>query len=701
MLVELVRHVGKTVTRDQLLDRVWAGRFTTPDVLTQAIKELRRAFADDSRPPQYIETIPKVGYRLIAPVLVLDGPDGGVFIEVAAKDAVNEGSDAGASGPATTEVASPSATRWNAARTAWAAAIALAVLGVALLALWRSGARVGESAQPVAHSAWKAVNQRSVTSYPGPEYRPSISPDGSRIAFSMRDPASTFDRILIRSIDDSQLVHLTLGTNRHEAMPEWSPDGTRIVFERIVQNACAMFVASSLGGGEREVGPCNNDYIVNYYDWSPDGKSLITAQSRDGATGVQSLMRWSLDTGERQFLDYPRRADDAGCRTALFAGRSFHRVPPRACALQRSVRDGRRRRCATTGDARCGSHSRVRVDARRQDARLRVEFPGLMSLFAVDTGNGTLQPLGISPAEYPEAARNADSIVYEIPRTHDLVAYVPIRSGAAPDPKPLAPSTGSDYNGTVSPSGDRIVFVSDRSGQVQLWLYDRATEAATALTRDANIAVFAPRWSPDGTHIVAVAHGVEGRRLIEIEVATQRQRVLSKPGENVLFGAYGIDPDTYLIAAGPSARDDSLILVAHPASADEARRVMATGVAYADVDTPAHRIYYTSVERGLFRRGFDDGPAEFVTSKVNALTLNGWRVVDGRVWYITGIGDKPEALREVDPATGDEREIARLNVTLRDVNFSVMPERDGVIVSVVGAEDTDVGAFDLTRASGP
>ena len=86
VLIELVRHVGTTVTRDQLLDRVWTGRFPTPDVLTQAIKELRRAFADDSKPPQYIETIPKVGYRLIAPVLVLEGrtaesssrPDGAV-----------------------------------------------------------------------------------------------------------------------------------------------------------------------------------------------------------------------------------------------------------------------------------------------------------------------------------------------------------------------------------------------------------------------------------------------------------------------------------------------------------------------------------------------------------------------------------------------------------------------------------------------
>src|ERR1041385_2380960 len=71
VLLQLVRDRGNTVTREQLLDRVWTDRVTTPDVLTQAIKELRRAFADDAKPSRYIETIPKVGYRLLAEVTIL------------------------------------------------------------------------------------------------------------------------------------------------------------------------------------------------------------------------------------------------------------------------------------------------------------------------------------------------------------------------------------------------------------------------------------------------------------------------------------------------------------------------------------------------------------------------------------------------------------------------------------------------------
>src|SRR5690349_15579836 len=80
VLVELVRHAGNTLTRDELLDRVWKGRCPTPDVLTQAVKELRRAFDDDQRTPRYIETIPKVGYRLLARVLVVQSQDSGVFV---------------------------------------------------------------------------------------------------------------------------------------------------------------------------------------------------------------------------------------------------------------------------------------------------------------------------------------------------------------------------------------------------------------------------------------------------------------------------------------------------------------------------------------------------------------------------------------------------------------------------------------------
>src|SRR5579859_2684474 len=56
------------VSKEKLMQTVWADTFVTDDVLTRSISELRKAFEDDRRNPRYIQTIPKGGYRLIAPV---------------------------------------------------------------------------------------------------------------------------------------------------------------------------------------------------------------------------------------------------------------------------------------------------------------------------------------------------------------------------------------------------------------------------------------------------------------------------------------------------------------------------------------------------------------------------------------------------------------------------------------------------------
>ena len=68
VLVCLAAHPGDVVSKDELMRTVWTDTFVTDDVLTRAISELRRLFKDDPKQPQYIETVAKSGYRLIAPV---------------------------------------------------------------------------------------------------------------------------------------------------------------------------------------------------------------------------------------------------------------------------------------------------------------------------------------------------------------------------------------------------------------------------------------------------------------------------------------------------------------------------------------------------------------------------------------------------------------------------------------------------------
>jgi len=68
VLVFLAEHAGDVMAKERIIQAVWADTFVTDDVLTRAISDLRKAFEDDPHEPRVIQTIPKGGYRLIAPV---------------------------------------------------------------------------------------------------------------------------------------------------------------------------------------------------------------------------------------------------------------------------------------------------------------------------------------------------------------------------------------------------------------------------------------------------------------------------------------------------------------------------------------------------------------------------------------------------------------------------------------------------------
>ncbi|MAM62023.1 winged helix-turn-helix domain-containing protein [Maritimibacter sp. UBA3975] len=53
-------------SKEDLIDRVWSGRSVSPDVLPGCIREIRRAFGDSARTPEWIETVSGTGYRLIS-----------------------------------------------------------------------------------------------------------------------------------------------------------------------------------------------------------------------------------------------------------------------------------------------------------------------------------------------------------------------------------------------------------------------------------------------------------------------------------------------------------------------------------------------------------------------------------------------------------------------------------------------------------
>ena len=82
VLVYLAGRAGEVASHAELQDAVWQTEFVAYNTVANRIKELRDALEDDAKHPRYIETIPKRGYRLIAPVRFgeVAGPDAGALV---------------------------------------------------------------------------------------------------------------------------------------------------------------------------------------------------------------------------------------------------------------------------------------------------------------------------------------------------------------------------------------------------------------------------------------------------------------------------------------------------------------------------------------------------------------------------------------------------------------------------------------------
>jgi TolB-like protein/Flp pilus assembly protein TadD len=68
LLVALAAHAGEVLSKNRILEMVWEAQFVSESSLTREVAELRQILGDNHKKPQFIETIPKRGYRFIAPV---------------------------------------------------------------------------------------------------------------------------------------------------------------------------------------------------------------------------------------------------------------------------------------------------------------------------------------------------------------------------------------------------------------------------------------------------------------------------------------------------------------------------------------------------------------------------------------------------------------------------------------------------------
>jgi Tol biopolymer transport system component/DNA-binding winged helix-turn-helix (wHTH) protein len=302
VLVCLAEQRGKVTSKDRLLHSVWPGTFVTEDVLTRAISALRHALGDDPKSPQFIQTIPKSGYRLVANVTPASDP------------AVD------------TAAATSSGSRVRATRHRAAALIAAALAAV-LFAGWSGGTWRWLWPQAAVVSGWRPLTSSGQVMFPNRYLMefPGLASDGARVYFSQGGGGPSWGEKLAQVPLAGGTIATVSTPFRRQTVHHISPDGSKLLLR---QHTTGFGVDAREGPlwalPLAEQGPLRlGDVLAHDAAWSSNGRQLAFANGE-----ALYVAEWD-GSHPRKLTSLPGRAywirwapDDSALRFTLTDTRS-------------------------------------------------------------------------------------------------------------------------------------------------------------------------------------------------------------------------------------------------------------------------------------------------------------------------------------------------------------------------------------------
>ncbi len=433
----------------------------------------------------------------------------------------------------------------------WMALVAGGVLAMTVGLIWLgSRSTPGPPAPP---------RMMPLTSFQGNEFRPSLSPDGRQVAFSWNGAQQDNHDIYIMTIGGGPPLRLTTTPDGEEA-PAWSPDGRHIAFLR----AGAVLLISPTGGPERKLAEAKNSSM----SWTPDGKHLAMTDSRPERT-PPGIALVSVTTGAKRRLTSPpdksmgdsHPAFSPDGKTLAFVRRLT--AEWRLCLWPLA---GGEPRCRPAGSEIAG----ISWTTDGQELVFSSTRGGGYQLWRIPAGREFLgEPQLVAGAgenaSYPVIAGNR--LAYQR-LLYDLNIWrMETTAAGKSGPTRIVGSTRWDISPQYSPDGDRIAFVSDRTGEFEIWMCDREANTFVQLTSLRGPSIGSPRWSPDGTKIAFHStiggnsdiyevglDGISLRRLTT-EDSTEAAPGWSSDGRTIYFRSdrSGVDQIWKMPAAGGAA----------------------------------------------------------------------------------------------------------------------------------------------------
>jgi Tol biopolymer transport system component/DNA-binding winged helix-turn-helix (wHTH) protein len=481
VLEALLLRPGELVTREELKQKLWPSD-TFGDFehgLNAAVNRVREALGDSSDNPRFVETLPRRGYRFIAPV------DRGDLEADVPPESVPALPQNGQSTKADT-ASQPS----RLSRRRWVPAVValLLLISVGALLFVRFRDRQPADPHPTAQQDLRVV---PLTTLPGQEISPSFSPDGSQVVFAWdggnRSATNPFN-LYVKVIGSEKVEQLT-----HEPadwiVPAWSPDGTTIAFARAGGAKEGLYSVNPRGGPERKLGDAAFDYWPSMsVSWSSDGHQLLYYS----AAGLRVL---TPETGEVRPVDTP------GCRAFMAAFSPDGKWIAFVCGA-----DGRfyLDLLSTRGDApprrlvrgECGTL------AWSMDSQRVIFSPHRSRISEISINDESVHDLAFAQDDAFQAAiaPHGKQLAFVKGEEKGEIWRLDPRTGLA---RSVFASASVEQDAPdFSPDGKRIAFESGRSGFHEVWVANLDGSDAIQLSNFHERQTGTPRWSPDGHRIV-------------------------------------------------------------------------------------------------------------------------------------------------------------------------------------------------------
>lgn len=658
VLLALASEPGEVVTRERLRTTVWPDVFVGEDVLIRAISELRRAFSDDPREPNVIQTVPKVGYRLITSVSLAqpesaNGSDPSVTAQNSprAEEAKTSGDTSSA---ATVELPSPSDTAkmFRHKRALWAAFLLLVAAG----ALWGILAR--RTSHPVVRT--NAYTSRPLTTYPGSQLQPAFSPDGSAVAFVWLKDGERVGHIYLKLLGSEAPSRLTTGS-AGELSPAWSPDGRWIAFVRHDDQRTSILIVPAIGGSEQEVYTLPTNHVWDYggLTWTADGKALIFPQQAS-PQAPSVLVELTINGRTVRTLTSPPAGWNGDWSPAISPDGTrlaFARGP------EGSVYDIYMMRMPDGEPQRLTNDNRLIVGLTWTADGSSIVFSsnrsGSISLWRVSAQGGTPEhePAGGDNAYSPSIARQSNRLVY----SHGSAIWSILAAdlnGKSPEVEAnILTSSEQDASPHVSPSGDKIAFQSWRSGAQEIWTAKMDGSDPVQLT-SLSASAGSPFWSHDGQHIAFDARPDAFAHIYLIDSNGGAPRPMTHGNYNDIVPSWSID-DRWIFFG--SNRSGSWQVWKIPADGSGvAQQVTAGGGMVALESENGQWLYFTHYgEPGIWRTPLNGGPQQKIFDGPPTGNLNYWTLAGTYLYSLAEHGGD-FALERIDPDTGRMQPVYRL-----------------------------------------